>query len=61
MLGQLGPGAVLGERALLEGGRRTATVRADTRCRVAAINGAELDPQLLTELASIHRREESAD
>lgn len=58
-LGQLGPGAVLGERALLEGGRRTATVRAVTPCRVATISGAELDPQMLSELAAGHRREET--
>lgn len=59
-LGQLGPGAVLGERALFEGGRRTATLRAVTACRVATISGAELDPEMLTELAATHRREEAA-
>lgn len=58
-LGQLGPGAVLGERALLEGGRRTATVRAVTPCRVATISGAELDPNMLSELAAGHRREDA--
>ena len=54
---QVGPGAVLGERALLEGGRRTATLRAMTACRVAAASGAELSPELLSELAAGHRRE----
>ena len=34
-LGQLGPGAVVGERALIESGRRTATVRTLTDCVVA--------------------------
>jgi hypothetical protein len=58
-LGQLGPGAVLGERALIEGGRRTATVRAVTKCRVATISGADLDPGMLAELAGGHRREEA--
>ncbi len=58
-LGQLGPGAVLGERALIEGGRRTATVRAVTPCRVATISGTDIDPELLTELAATHRREEA--
>jgi hypothetical protein len=58
-LGQLGPGAVLGERALVEGGRRTATVRAVTPCRVATISGSDLDPQLLADLAATHRREET--
>jgi CRP-like cAMP-binding protein len=48
---------VLGERALLEGGRRTATLRAVTPCRVATISGEELDPQMLSELADAHRRE----
>ena len=32
---ELGPGAVLGERAVLEGGRRTSTVRAVTDCKLA--------------------------
>ena len=59
-IGQLGPGAVLGERAVLESGRRTATLRAVTQCRVATISGTDLDPELLTELATAHRREESA-
>jgi hypothetical protein len=54
---QVGPGAVLGERALLEGGRRTATLRALTRCKVAAASGAELSPEMLSELAEGHRRE----
>lgn len=58
-LGQLGPGAVLGERALIEGGRRTATLRAVTPCRVATISGAELNPDMLAELATSHRREET--
>ena len=34
-LAELGPGAILGERAVLEGGRRTATLRAVTPVRVA--------------------------
>jgi Cyclic nucleotide-binding domain len=54
---QVGPGAVLGERALLEGGRRTATLRALTSCRVAAASGADVSPEILTELAAGHRRE----
>ena len=54
----VGPGAVLGERALLEGGSRTATLRALTPCKVAAANGAEVAPEVLNELAAGHRREE---
>jgi len=47
---EVGPGAVLGELAVLEGGRRTATLRAVTNCRVAAVNGDEIDPEALEEL-----------
>jgi Cyclic nucleotide-binding domain len=54
----LGPGAVLGERALLEGGVRTATVRAATRCKVATVSGEQLDPSALADLSTGHRREE---
>ena len=55
---QVGPGAVLGERALLEGGRRTATLRAMTavqgRRRVTVPSSS---PEMLSELAAGHRRE----
>jgi hypothetical protein len=54
---QVGPGAVLGERAVLEGGRRTATLRALTPCKFAAASSADLSPDLLSELAAGHRRE----
>src|ERR671936_471474 len=36
---EVGPGALVGERALLEGGTRKATLRATTRSRVAVIPG----------------------
>jgi hypothetical protein len=48
---ELGPGAVVGELALLEGGRRTATLRAVTACRVAAVPGHRIDRAALAELA----------
>jgi hypothetical protein len=48
---ELGPGAVVGEVALLEGGRRTATLRAVTPCRVAAVPGDRIDREALAELA----------
>jgi hypothetical protein len=48
---ELGPGAVVGEVALLDGGRRTATLRAVTACRVAAVPGHRLDRDALAELA----------
>ncbi|MEA2646789.1 MAG: hypothetical protein QOE92_1872 [Chloroflexota bacterium] len=53
----LGPGVVLGERALLEDGRRTSTLRAATPCKVAAVNGDQVAPELLEQLAGDHRRE----
>ena len=54
---EIGPGAVVGERAALEGGTRTATLRASTRARVAQVSGAELDLADLGSLASTHRSE----
>jgi Cyclic nucleotide-binding domain len=48
---ELGPGVVVGELALLEGGRRTATLRAVTTCRVAAVPGDRIDRAALAELA----------
>ena len=57
-LAELGPGAVLGERAGLEGGRRTATLRAVTPVRVAVADGADLDRGVLEEVSRGHRREE---
>lgn len=60
VLGEFGPGAVLGERALIEGGKRTATLRAVTPCRVATVSGEDLDPQVLTELAAPRHREDAS-
>ena len=57
-LGEVGPGAVLGERATLEGGTRTATLRAVTECKVAVARSDQIDMEKLMELASGHRREE---
>ncbi len=57
-LAEVGPGAILGERALLEGGRRTATLRALTRCRVAVAEASQVDRGALEELSTGHRREE---
>lgn len=54
---QVGPGAVIGERTLFEGGRRTATLRAVTACRVATAALDQLDQQALRDLADSHRRE----
>lgn len=56
-LAELGPGAVLGERSSLEGGLRTATLRAATKCRVAVVPADQVDPAALDELSTGHRRE----
>ena len=54
---EIGPGAVVGERAALEGGVRTATLRATTRARVAEVPADQLDREALGALAGTHRRE----
>lgn len=54
---EIGPGAVVGERAALEGGTRTATLRASTRARVAEVSGSELDLDDLGALAMTHHSE----
>ena len=58
-LAEVGPGAVLGERSALEGGRRTATLRAVTECKVAAAPADQVDRDQLIDLSAGHRREES--
>jgi CRP-like cAMP-binding protein len=55
---EVGPGALLGERALLEGGKRTATVWAKTPVRVAVVSADAIDESALPELAASHRREQ---
>jgi hypothetical protein len=57
-LAELGPGSVLGERASLEQGRRTATVRALTDCRIVSYLAADLSARDLRELATGHHRED---
>ena len=57
-LTELGHGAILGERAILEGGTRTSTLRAVTACRVAVAPEDSLDRQALAELSEGHRRED---
>jgi hypothetical protein len=49
---EIGPGAIVGEKALLEGGTRTATLRAQTRSRIAVIPGELVDRTELEGLAA---------
>jgi CRP-like cAMP-binding protein len=49
---------VVGERAALVDGMRTATLWARTPGRVASVPNDALDPQALGTLAATHRREE---
>jgi CRP-like cAMP-binding protein len=57
--GELGPGAVVSEHALLENGRGTATLRAVTGCVIAAA-ALQIDCGALARLGEQHHRE-SAD
>jgi hypothetical protein len=58
---ELGPGALLGERSVLEGGRRTSTLRAVSACRLAVAPSDRIDREALAEVSLGHRREEQAD
>jgi hypothetical protein len=60
-LAELGPGAILGERAVLEKGLRTSTLRAVTKVRVAAASSKQLDLAALAEVAGGHNREAARD
>ena len=60
VLAELGPGPSSAEpAAVLKGGRRTSTVTALTRAKVAVVPGSALDPDTLAELSESHRREQS--
>ena len=59
VVAELGPGAIAGERAQLEGGTRTATLRAKTTAKVVPAPAEELDRGALEQVAAGHRREES--
>jgi hypothetical protein len=56
-VGDIGPGAVVGEHAVLEKSPRTAALIARTAVRVAEAPADALDPAALAELAKGHRRE----
>jgi CRP-like cAMP-binding protein len=48
---EVGPGAIVGELALLHQGQRLATLRAMTPCRVAVVPKDRIDRQALQEVA----------
>ena len=54
---EIGPGGVVGERAGLEGGIRTATLRATTSARVAEVPPGGLSTDDLNTLSAAHQRE----
>jgi hypothetical protein len=58
VVAELGPGVIVGERAALEGGRRTSTLRAVTPCKVATFNASQITPEAKAQLAEGHRRED---
>ena len=57
LVAEIGPGAVVGERAALSGGTRTATLRATTRARVAEVPPGGLSADDRGTLAATHNRE----
>jgi Cyclic nucleotide-binding domain len=58
VVAEIGPGAVVGERAALLNGTRSATLWARTQGRVASVPSDTLDPQALGSLAATRRRGE---
>jgi hypothetical protein len=56
-VGQVGPGMIVGERAHLGAGRRTATVRAVTEATVAVTSADQFELEDLERVATTHRRE----
>jgi CRP-like cAMP-binding protein len=51
----VGPGVVLGERAVLEGGIRTASLQASTPVRVAVARADHIDRDALMALREHHQ------
>ncbi len=60
-IAEVGPGAILGERAALEGGVRTSTLRALTKATVAVVKADQLAEDQLAELSAGHRRESAVE
>jgi Cyclic nucleotide-binding domain len=57
----VGPGAILGERAVLENGARTSTLRARTAVKVAVVPGDQVDHDALATISVGHRREDERE
>jgi CRP-like cAMP-binding protein len=57
VVAEVGPGAIVGERASLEG-RRSATLQARTTCRVVPLDRAALTAAERAQIAAGHRRED---
>jgi CRP-like cAMP-binding protein len=51
VVAEFGPGAILGEMAIVGDGKRNATLRALTDCRIAAVPGDKIDRSALQEIA----------
>lgn len=60
-IADVGPGAILGERAALEGGARTSTLRALTPVTLAVVRPDQLAPADLAEVRTGHRREHTRE
>jgi len=57
VVGELGPGAIVGERAQLENGARTASLRAKTAGKVIGVPGEELNREALEQIAAGRSRD----
>lgn len=58
VIGEVGPGAIVGERAQLENGARTASLRAKTAGKVVGVPAEELNREALEQVAAGRREEE---
>ncbi|CAN5466078.1 hypothetical protein BH10ACT3_BH10ACT3_14120 [soil metagenome] len=61
VVAEVGPGAILGERAGVETGVRTSTMRAVTPCRLAVARADAMERDALVDLSRGHRREVAHD
>ena len=59
-IAELGPGAILGERAVLEGGVRTSTIVRSRSAGWRSPQGDQLDRKVLEQISAGHRREQTS-